>query len=95
MKSGSINLSKLSSRDLGGRFEGDGMCVTHTTKLKKENMVVENVKCRFGILIVLAQEIMQVGDIHLLLCYLIMCAHTKVSHLEIEKTKLDEKLIGF
>ncbi len=41
------------------------------------------------------QRSCKVGDIHLLLCDLVMRAHMKVSRLEIEKTKLDEKLIGF
>jgi hypothetical protein len=53
------------------------------------------VKCPFGVSIVSAAKFMQVGDIHLLLCNLLTCAHTKVSCLEIEKTKLDEKLIRF
>jgi hypothetical protein len=95
LKSGSIYLSKLSYKDLGGRFEGEGMCATHRTKAEKQDMVGENVKCLFGVSIVSAAEFMQVGDIHLLLCNLLTRAHTKVSCLEIEKTKLDEKLIGF
>jgi hypothetical protein len=32
LKSGLVYLSKLSFKDLGGRFEGEGMCATHTTK---------------------------------------------------------------
>jgi hypothetical protein len=51
-------------------------------------MVGENVKCQFGVLIVSAQKFMQVGDIHLLLCDLVMCAHMKVSHMEIERQSL-------
>jgi uncharacterized membrane protein YecN with MAPEG domain len=71
------------------------MCATRTTKAKKQDMVGENVKRPLGVLIVSALEIMQAGDIHLLLCDLVMRAQAKVSHLEIKKTKLDEKLIGF
>ncbi len=95
MKSGSINLSKLSSKDLGGRFEGDGVCSTRTTKVEKQDMVGESMKCPFEVLIVAAQEMMQVDDIHLLLCNLVTRAQEKVSHFEVKKTKLDEKLIGF
>jgi hypothetical protein len=95
LKSGSINLSKLSFRDLGGRFKGDGVCSIRTSKAEKQDMVGESMKCPFGVLIVSAPEIMQVGDIHLLLCNLVTCAQEKVSYLEIEKMKLYEKLIGF
>ncbi len=77
MKSGSINLSKLSSKDLVGRFEGDGVCATRTTKVEKQDMVGESVKYPFGVLIVLAPEIMQEGDIHLLLCDLVTRAQMK------------------
>jgi len=47
-------------------------------------MVGENVKCQFRVSIVSAQKFMQVGDIHLLLCDVVMCAHMKVSHMRLK-----------
>ncbi len=55
------------------------MCTNHALKSEKKNMVGENVKCPFG---VSTLQIMQVRDLHMLLCDLLMCAQTKVFHLE-------------
>ncbi len=82
MKSRSIDIFDFNCGELVGRVEGDGVCVTHTMKVKKQDVVGDDVKCPFGILV---PVVLLVDDLHLCLHDLLMFVQLKVSRLELEK----------
>lgn len=54
-------------------------------------MVGNNAKCPFGASV---PNILLIDDVHLCLCELLKLAQVKMSCLELEKVKLDEKFIN-
>ncbi len=82
LKSRSIDIFDFNCGELVGRVEGDGVCMTHTMKVKKQDVVGDDVKCPFGDLVLV---VLLVDDLHLCLHELLMFVQVKVSRLEAEK----------
>jgi hypothetical protein len=91
LKSGSINIIDFSYKELVGRVEGDGVCVICIVKVEKQVVVGDDAKCPFGGLI---PNILLIDDVHLCLHELLTFAQVKMSRLELEKVKFDEKFIN-
>ncbi len=82
LKSKSIDIFDFNYGELVGRVEGDGVCVTHTMKVKKQDVVGDDVKCPCGVSI---PNVLLVDDLHLRLHELLMFVQVKVCRLELKK----------
>jgi hypothetical protein len=92
MKSGgSMDMIEFSGGEMCGGVKGDVWKSQLTTVKSERGFKALQMFCPF---IVSTSKITQLDEVHKLLGELLKSAMFKVSHLEIEKTKLLEKLIG-